>query len=360
MKKTILHFINNFNRGGAERMLVTVIKELKEYNNIIVTLEDLNDFGSELTYDKYICLYCPSPASFPIAAIKLRKVIKKYKPDIVHSHLFWPTFIARIATPKKIPLVTTIHAFIATSADYQKNHIIWIDRISYHFRKSIIIAVAQGALKEYFSFLKLKPYKAYSLYTFVDTRLFNDTNASVKEPNGKFRLISVGTLKGQKNHHFFIEAFKQLKDEKFELHIYGNGWLKTELEKSLKENNITNIKLKGSVKNIHQLIPQYDLFTMASKFEGFSLAVLEAMALSMPMLLSDIESFREQCESTAEYFELTDINQYVSKLKLLSSNPDKLDEMGNAAKQRVLTNFTLEHHLEGLRKIYTETLPGDQ
>ena len=356
MKKTILHFINNFTRGGAERMLVTVIKELKEYNNIIVTLDDANSFTEELECDKFICLNAPSGSHSLLAAYRLRKVIKEYKPDIVHSHLFWPTFIARMATPKKIPLISTIHSFIATSTHYQKSHVKWIDKISYGFRKSIIVAVADGALTEYFSFLNIKPYKAYLLYTFVDTRVFNDVSALKDQHHDNFRLVSVGTLKEQKNYPYLINAFKQLKNEKFELHIYGDGPLKAEIEKSLQENNITNIVLKGMVKNIHEVIQQYDLFVMASKFEGFSLAVLEAMALQMPMLLSDISSFREQCEDTAEYFNLTDENQFIDKLKNLSSDKLKLQELGIAARQRALANFTLEHHLKGLRNIYLETL----
>jgi len=358
MKKTILHIINNLSRGGAERMLVTVVAELKEYNNIIVTLDDANSFKEELQCDKYICLNTPSGLDSFSAATKLRRIIKEYKPDIVHSHLFWPTFIARMATPKKIPLISTIHSSVGTSIEYEKKHVRWIDKISYHFRKSIIIAVAKGALTEYFSFLKLKPYKAYSLYTFVDTRIFNDINTLPGQHSNNFMLIAVGALKEPKNYPYLVDAFKHLKNEKFELHIYGDGILKKEIEKSLQENNITNIVLKGMEKNVNQVIQQYDLFVMASKFEGFSLAVLESMALQMTMLLSDIPSFREQCGDTAEYFSLTDENQFVEKLKNLSSDKLRLKELGSIARQRVLANFTLEHHMKGLRNIYQETLNG--
>lgn len=356
MKKTILHIIYNLGPGGAERMLVSVVAELKEYRNIIVTLEDVNHFKEELQCDDYVCLNMRSPQLFPLAAIKLRKIIRQYKPDIVHSHLFWPTLIARLGTPKKIPLVTTIHAFVATSIEYEKKHIKWLDQFSYHFRKSVIIAVAKGALKEYFSFLKLKPFKAYALYTFVDTRIFNDKNTVPSQHGSTFRLICIGTLKEQKNHQYLVNAFTQLRDENIELHIYGIGTLHAALEKTIQENNIHNVKLMGLVKNIQEVIQQYDLFVMSSKFEGFSLAVLEAMALQMPMLLSDIDSFKEQCEDTAEYFDLKNTADFVDHLKQLSSDKSRLCELGKNAKERVLTNFTLEHHMQGLRNIYTETL----
>ena len=141
-------------------MLVAILRELTEYRNIVVTLYDENHFEDELICDKIICLKAGHTLSYPITAIKLNKVIKKYNPDLVHTHLFWPTIIARMATPKNIPLLTTIHSFIATSLEYKHRHVKWIDKMTYRLHKNIIIAVARGALFEYFSFLNLKPFKA--------------------------------------------------------------------------------------------------------------------------------------------------------------------------------------------------------
>jgi len=77
MKKTILHIIDNLGRGGAETMLVTVAKQLKDYNNIIVTLHPENEFGSDVKCDQLICLNLSSNYFIPAAAIKLRKIIKE-------------------------------------------------------------------------------------------------------------------------------------------------------------------------------------------------------------------------------------------------------------------------------------------
>ena len=135
-------------------MMVRVIKELNEYEHVIVTLFPLNNFGDELKCDKLICLNLGSLFSMPLAVFKFRKMVRAEKPDIVHTHLFWPTIIARVAVPGKIPLITTIHAFIASSVEYKNWHIRFLDNISFRFRKSITIVVAKGALNEYFSFLK--------------------------------------------------------------------------------------------------------------------------------------------------------------------------------------------------------------
>ena len=356
MKKTVLHIINNLGRGGAETMLVTVVKELSDYNNIIVTLFPKNHFKDELKCDKYYCLNLKSVLQVPYQTRRLKKIIKENNVDLVHSHLYWSTMLARIGTPKNIPLLTTIHAFITTSQDYKIRYIRFLDRLTYKLRNSVIIAVAKGALDEYFSMLKIKPYKAYALYTFADINIFYNNNKITKEPNENiFKLISVGALRKQKNYKYLLEAFTHLDNNKYQLDIYGGGPLRQELEKFIKKNNL-NINLMGEVKNIQTLINQYDLFVMSSIFEGFSLSVLEAMAMKMPVLLSNIKSFREQCENTAQYFSLDDVNDFVKTLHTMAQNTNNLNLWGISAYERVINNFTLEHHMQGLRKIYSEAL----
>jgi len=356
MKKTILHFIYNLGRGGAEVMMVKVIKELKEYNNIVVTIYPQNHFGNELDCDKYICLNLRSLLFLPVAVFRLKKIIKENNVDVVHTHLFWPTIIARLGTPARIPLITTIHAFIGSSIEYRKAYVRLLDRITYYLRRNVIITVAKGATKEYFSFLKLKPYKAFSLYTFVDTRQFNISRAlPSRSVNGKIRLVSVGALRLQKNHKFLLEAFKQLANDNYELDIYGEGPLDKELQQLIDEHQL-NVNLKGEVRNLEGVISQYDVFVMSSIFEGFSLSVLEAMAMEMPLLLSDIKSFREQCAETASYFTLGDVEDFVTKIKSLVADKNKLKVLGTQARERALNYFTLDKHMDGLRSIYRQVI----
>jgi len=358
MQKKIVHFIFNLSRGGAETMMVRVIKELPEYEHVVVTLFPGNNFGEELQCKKWICLNINSLIALPLAFFKFRKLVRAEKPDIVHTHLFWPTFIARFAVPKRIPLITTIHAFIATSGEYKHWHIRFLDKLSYKFRKSIIIVVAKGALEEYFSFLNLKPYKAYALYTFVDIDRFNVDKIAADKKNSAFKLVAVGALRLQKNYPYIINAMALIKEKNIELDIYGIGNLQEELQQQINATG-ARVYLKGQVKNIEEVIPQYDLFVMSSTYEGFSLGILEAMAMRMPLLLSDIASFKEQCENNAWYFSLSDAQDAASQIVALSeADKNVLLEKAEAGRRRAISNFTLPHHIAGLRKIYDEALTG--
>lgn len=355
MKKTILHFIFDLGRGGAETMMVRVLKELPEYNNIVVTLYSDNQFEKELRGFKCICLNQRSLLFFPFTAIKLRKIIRENRVDIVHTHLFWPTLIARMATPSNVALITTIHAFIATSVEYKNWHIRVLDKLSYRIRKSVIIAVAKGALEEYFSFLKIKPFKGYALYTFVDIDHFKPPASKEKAEHAGFKLISIGALRLQKNHQYLVEAFRLLKDEPFELHIYGVGPLEQKLQKAIEDSGV-KIVLKGLVTNMNEILPQYDLYVMSSTFEGFSLGVLETMAMKVPLLLSDIVSFREQCADTSMYFSLSDVHDFAAKVRMLAADTPLRNRLAEKAFERVNMNFTLQHHMQQLKQIYSESL----
>lgn len=356
MKKTILHIIDDLGRGGAENILVTTVKELTDYNNIVVTLYPKNNFESELHSDKYYCLHLKSIVLLPLAISKLKKIIRENKVDIVHSHLFWSTTLARLATPKRIPLLTTIHLFVKSSLEYKLWYIRFLDKITYRLRKNIILADAKGAENEYFEFLKLKPYISYTPYTFVDTKLFNKKAVSLTEGENKiFKLVSVGALRMQKNQQFLLEAFRQLKNDDYQLDIYGEGELRPVLSSFIAKHKL-NVNLKGIVTNIHDLITGYDLFVMSSTYEGFSLGVLESMAVGMPLLLSDIESFKEQCGDTAVYYSLNNVNDFIAQLKKLQSDKKLLIDLSIKAYNRVINNFTLDHHMKRLRNIYQESL----
>ena len=355
-KKTILHIIDYMGRGGAEVMLVKVLKELKEYHNIVVTLNPQNHFGNEFTCDEYHCLNMGSFAKFPFAVMRLRSFIKKHKIDLVHSHLFSATLVARLATPANIPIITTIHTNVSTR-EYKKWYLQALEKYSYKKHKSTMVGVSNGVLDQYFNFFNHKPYKKCLLYTFVDTKELETPyqHEPVNKKEGYFTLAAIGALRFPKNQQYLIRAFEQLKNEKFELHIYGIGVMQPELEQLIKQSGV-RVLLKGEVKNASRLLSQYDLYVMPSEFEGFSLSVLEAMAMQIPMLLSDIPSFREQCADTAVFFDLKDTNDFLNKLKMLAADEALRNNLAAAARKRVLDHFTLDHHMAGLRKIYTDTL----
>ena len=353
-RKTILHFIVSLERGGAETMLVQVLKELKEFNNIVVTLNDNNHFKNDFDCDKYICLNEPAFRKLPISILKFKSLIKEYKPDLVHSHLVLPNFIARLATPVNIPLINTIHTSVSQATDYKKPFIRFLEKFTYNYRKPTIISVSDTAMNDYFNLLRIKSNEHYVLHNFINEKKFCEL--PLKEARSSpFKIISVGSLRKGKNYLYLVEAFKKLKEQEIELHVYGTGLQQNVLQEAINEAGV-KIKLKGQAQNINEILPHYDLFVMSSLFEGFSLSVLEAMAVKLPLLLSNIPSFSEQCEDTAFYFDVNSTDDFCQKLENVLRKKDLLTEKKEQAYQRMINNFTLMNHLKKLRAIYDNAL----
>jgi glycosyltransferase involved in cell wall biosynthesis len=355
-KKTVLHIIDDFGRAGAETTVVGVLKKLDGYNNIVVNMYDKNEFGSELKYDKFYCLGLTSYKQFIKGIFRLRKIIRQNKVDIVHSTLYWSTIIARMATPRHIPLVSSVQSSISDGIEYQKKWICWLDKLTFRRRKSIVLGVSAYTLNDYFGFLKMKPYKKHVLYNFVDTDIFKPQPPA--EHTGTFKLISVGTLKIQKNQKFLVQAFESLKHLDIELHIYGEGPCRQEMQEMIDKDGL-KVKLMGKLMNLSQVLPQYDLFTMSATYEGFALAVLEGMAMGVPMLLSDIPTYREQCADTALYFSLTDTSDFVKQVTYLAENKTIRLSLAAAGQKRALGNFTLNDHVKQLDGIYRDALSAE-
>lgn len=354
MAKKIIHIIYNLSRGGAETMLVNDINALTEFDHLIITLQKDNHFLGELNNAEIICLDCPSLFSLVNAVNKLKKFIKNINPDLVHSHLIFPNFIARFAVPRLIPLLTTIHISLNQDFDYKKWRIRFLDRFTFSLRKSVIIGVSQIALREYVNFLKKEPYKKYVLYTFVDEKKFRPIKRAMRNEEA-INAIAVGSLGLQKNYQFLLYQFKLLKEQNVKLDIYGSGSLKNSLQSFIDRHKL-QVTLKGEIKNLEQVLPNYDLYISSSLFEGFSLAILEAMAVKLPLLLSNIGSFKEQCGETALYFDLDKPGDFEEKFNLMRKDNNLRDHLAEIAYQRVVENYTFSIHLKKLRQIYFETL----
>jgi glycosyltransferase involved in cell wall biosynthesis len=341
-------------RGGAEVMLIKLIKELTGYNNIVVTLNPKNNFEKEeLEGITFHTLNMGSFSKFYKGAWRLRHFIKNNNISLVHSHLFTATLVARLGTPQHIPLITTIHTDVAASDEYNKWYMRMLEKLSYTYKKSTIVGVSKVVLNQYIRHFNHKPYRLCLLHTFADTDKLQPQ--AEKKTGNSFKLISIGALRYPKNQEYLIKAFEQLKDENITLDIYGRGSKEQLLQQMI---NTTGVKvsLKGEVKNAGGLIPQYDVFVMSSKFEGFSLSVLEAMTMKVPLLLSDIPSFKEQCPGTALFFDLNDTTSFVNQLKRLLHNEELRQLLAQKAYTRLINNFTIVHHLKQLKKIYTDTL----
>ncbi len=357
MKPKIIHLINNLGRGGAESILVQILPSLHEFDNYVVILSGGNEFGDELKAKEIICLNASGIIKLPLAIYRLRRLVKKLKPSILHSQLTLSNIVARYATPRNIPVFTSIQNSVKYNLEFKKKLVKFLEKRSLAFRPCHIIFVARSVRTDYLEFLHVKVQSHSILYNFVNTGKF--VRRQQQERYGEIKkIISVGSLSYQKNFEFLIKAFLKVETPGVELHIFGEGPMKSQLENLIGDRK-DQIKLMGIHKNIEEILPQYDLYVSSSLYEGLSLSVLEAMASGVPLLLSDIPSFREQCDEGALYYDLDKESDFVTKLTYAIHHSSELNELTKKNYHKVESLYNYDNYIKQLKSLYSQAIQSN-
>lgn len=347
-KKTIMHIINSLALGGAESLLVGTISELIDYENIVILLKNENDFGDIKNCSHIYCIDFNSKKDVINSLCVLRKIIRQYNPNIIHAHLIESTLIARMACPSNVKFLFTVHNKMSLNC-YQYSRMAWfLDKITYR-NNQIMIAVSKEVLNDYQLWIGAKK-NSNVLYNFVEDVFFKTPKKYECKLN-QLKLVCVATLKDQKNHQFLLKCMNQLKHMPVSLDIYGYGPLHEMLEKYIIDNNL-NVRLMGKTTHIDDILPNYDAFVLASTYEGFGIAPLEAMATGLPVLLSNIPIFKEVTNNQALFFELDATNSFVEIINNIFSGSIDMNCLAINGQKEAQRIASKDNYIKSIINIY--------
>ena len=175
--------------------------------------------------------------------------------------------------------------------------------------------------------------------------------------------ICVGTLKHYKGHDIAVRAWGLLKESGLEvpLVIAGDGPLKSSLSSLIGRLNCGSVvKMVGAVSHGEalRLITNARLLVMPSRNEGLGLALVEAAALSRPVVASNLDVFREivEHEKSALLFAPEDAEDLAKTVLRLVNDHQLCSDIGNNARLRYEEAFTRERMAENYRQLYSSTL----
>jgi glycosyltransferase involved in cell wall biosynthesis len=327
----ILHVIDWAGFGGGAEVVAFDAANSLPANNYLYYYQELPSFSTDefaqLTNIKIIKARrkCSLFNLLP-NVVELKKLIKEYNIDIVHSQLFWSNLTARLATPPSKKLFTHIHN-IQSKSSLQSKKAQLFERLTYS-KHETTFCVSEEVNKDY---KKIVPFaNTVTLYNFIGDRFFkNGFPAQISRDGDKIKLIAVGTVKPQKNYKLLIEAFAELKRrgrKDIYLDVYGKGEDIPVFQKQVEELGI-NVAFKGESLNLEEIYPQYDGFIMASLYEGYGLSIIEAFASRLPALLSDISVIREVTNSNGIFFNPESVDDCVEKILNFSDNKYNTHEL---------------------------------
>jgi glycosyltransferase involved in cell wall biosynthesis len=344
----LLHVIDGLGVGGAEMLVVTLLKNLKGYNLHLIVLGKPDTLVKEIPQScRVTVLNFKTYRHIPSCALFIRRYIKRNNIQTVHSHLYWSNITTRLATPRNIPLYNCIQN-ISSMASYTANRLsLYLEKLTYTKRHHII-AVSKAVLDDFNHWVGLKG-PSTILYNIIGDEFFTAAPKTVFTKE-KIKLVAVGNLRKQKNYTYLIKAFQSMPPH-VSLDIYGIGPLKENLEQEIAAHHL-NIRLRGLQSDMHNVLRQYDAYVMCSTHEGLSLALMEAMSSGLPAFLSDIPVQRESGENAAVYFDLKDPDDFVRKLLDTFPDTEKLRQMSRQGIERATLLARKDNYIKKLEALY--------
>ncbi|MCI5117036.1 MAG: glycosyltransferase [Candidatus Electrothrix sp. LOE1_4_5] len=304
MKKLLISIIlPTLQGGGAERLHVYLANNwaMQEYSVEFVLMRKYGELFTLLSEDINVIELGVDRIRQAISP--LRAYLKQSKPDIILSAM-WPltsaTVISWLLSGKQGQLFLSDHNYLSVSCIKTLNvsplFLKFLMRVTYPFANGII-AVSQGVKEDLCRLGKFSDNEVEVIYNPAATgaSLYceeRETRENIWGKGFKHHILSVGSLKRQKDHATLIRAFAQLSGGlKVKLTILGEGPLRGELETLVNQLGLEEqVVMPGFITDPKPWFRTADIFVLSSQWEGFGNVLVEALECGVPVVSTDCTS----------------------------------------------------------------------
>lgn len=328
----ILFYINLIDFGGAERVVVNLANEFSKRDHEVVVVTsyckeqeyELNDKVKRLSLEEKQLKESFIKKNLT-RTLRLRRICKKERPDIVVSFMAQANFRAIMATR-----FLKIKTLISVRNDPDKEYPNGI----YRFTAKFLYPLASGCV---FQTEDAKNWFPHSIQrkSKIILNPVNDNFYQVNYKGERKNIVTVGSLSSRKNQQLLIKAFSLIAQEfpKESLIIYGNGPEKEKLMELTKSLNIEErVFFMGESSEIHEKIKNAKVFVLSSNYEGLPNVVMEAMALGLPVISTDCPCGGPRMlienEKSGILVDTNDVEALVEKLRIILKNPSFAEVLG--------------------------------
>lgn len=293
--------ITDFRVGGAQKLVAEVLSQINQ-EKFDVTLVTLMQFPEQDSF------YANLPESVRVYKINFRgfkdisawrelwRLMKDVKPNVAWSNLFFANTVFRLLKPLCGYVVISI----------EQNTYVWktkfqklVDRILARLTYRIVgvseyvidfTAKDEGIPKEKFTLIH-NGVPVYRLQEQIKAYDAHSTKLELGFTESDKLIINIGQLIYQKNQALLIDSFKIFSQDhpEYRLLILGEGKLRTDLEKQIAELGLEEkVQLLGIQKEVPKFHQASEFFVLSSRFEGFPLVVVEALACGLPIISTPV------------------------------------------------------------------------
>ncbi|WP_419678389.1 glycosyltransferase [Aliarcobacter lanthieri] len=372
MKKLVI-LINSLESGGAERVVSNLLNNLvNTYDCYLILIHDYKFYDIDSRV-KIITLNESKELSgiikllrLPILSYKLSKIIKEYEFDKIISFLTRSNYI-NVLSNIFIKHKTIINERAMPSLQYEYGIDGKVNRFlikSLYPKADLCLSNSYGNMMDLNNNFKVINLD-YIHNPFNIEMIEKMSKEEIEIKKKRFTFVTVGRLDKGKNHKLIIDA---IRDIDADLWIIGDGNLKEELQKYIKELSLNDkVYLLGKKENPFAYISKADCFVFASNHEGFPNVLVEALACGLTVITTDCKSGPREILATksdinfqlennielAEYGILTPIESVYNLQEAinLTINDEHLrNKYQDKAKQRA-NDFRIEEIIKQYEKI---------
>lgn len=291
--------------GGVDRYLRMLLKYLDrdKFENIVVLSQDFrkSDYKELVSAFEQIEMTRAIGSNDLKSIREVRKLIKKYRPDIVYAHSSKAGAIVRLANVGiRNYSVYNPHGWAFNMRVSNKKRFLYslIERLAAPFCEKII-CISEAEKRSALDKRICKEDKLQVIYNGVDIESYeNGPHGEIKRmdlgiPEEALVIGMVGRVSQQKAPDIFVKAAKLIKGRIPSAHfiIVGNGEQEREIRKYAEDNGFADsLHITGWVDNPMSYVELFDIACLLSRWEGFGLALPEYMMARKPIVASNIDA----------------------------------------------------------------------
>jgi colanic acid/amylovoran biosynthesis glycosyltransferase len=273
--------------------------------------------------------------------------------------------------PKYRYLINKLHSIaVTTFRGYEFNLMpsmrneLWEKRFEIVFHECDYLHFVSNYLRQEAINFGALPEKCFVIYPSIDTNLFRRRKPiNVNAPSESLTLISVGRLVWEKGFQIALEAVQRLitQGHRINYWIVGSGVKLEELKYMSKRLGIQAFtKFFGyqSSDQIRSLLEKSDIYLQPSYFESLGIAALEASAMELPIIASNVGGLAEVVEHNFTGFLIpsNDSNALAEAIDEMGNNYERRLEIGRQGRIKVVREFSVEREVNDWLDLYGQVL----
>lgn len=325
-----------------------------------------------------------NPASDYVAYKEVKKLIRSYKPDIVHTHAAKPGAVGRLAAAsEKVPaIVHTFHGHVFHSYFNSAKSKFFISTERFLAKRShAIVAISDQQRKELvmdFRIASSEKFRVIPLGFDLD-RFQTNQDEKKRRFRTEFNLAEdeiaigiIGRLVPVKNHYLFLKAVKHVFDhtsKKVKAFIIGDGETRKDLENVATEAGI-RFSTENSAEHLHPLVftswrsdvdvinAGLDIICLTSYNEGTPVSLIEAQAANKPIVSTRVGGIADVVAEgeTALLSDVHDTEKFSGDLLMLVEDDELRKRLGYKSHEHVMERFSYQRLVKDMSQLYFELL----